>query len=266
MLTISAFSKLSRVSARMLRYYDAMGLLRPAHVGEDNGYRYYDERQLGDVVRIERLKRYGFPLSEIGALLALPESELAVKIHRRRLAAYRELEEMRQALRRMEGDIIQMEGIGMLKENYHVILMEDPEQRVFSLRRTINVSQTHALFEDLHREMEARGLRRAGCTQQLYHGQEFSYENMDVEAQVVVSGQHPEVKVKPAQTCAAVTYTGPYEEIKYAYDALCAWLGEHPEYQVCGPAIERYLKDEAAVGSPEELETGVLFPVRKVKQ
>ena len=52
-------------------------------------------------------------------------------------------------------------------------------------------------------------------------------------------------------------------EIRYAYDALTAWLAQNPDYQVCGPAIERYLKDERSVSSPEELETGVLFPVRK---
>ena len=80
---------------------------------------------------------------------------------------------------------------------------------------------------------------------------------------MVVKGEDPAVTVRPAQTCAAVVHTGPYEELKYAYDALCAWLAQHTEYRVCGPAIERYLKDEGMVGSPEELETGVLFPVTK---
>lgn len=263
MLTIGAFSKLSRVSTRMLRYYDAMALLRPAHVGEDNGYRYYDENQLGELARIERLKRYGFPLAEIRDLLALPEPELARRVHQRRLAAYAQLNDLRAALRRMEDDIIQMEGIGMLQDKYHVIIMEDPAQRVFSLRRTINVAQTHELFQELHRELDRRGLKRTGCTQQLYHGREFSYEEMDVEAQAVVDGEGPGVTERPAQTCAAVTHTGPYEDLKYAYDALCAWLAQHTEYQVCGPAIERYIRDEGEVSSPEELVTGVLFPVEK---
>lgn len=263
MLTIGAFSRLTGVSARMLRYYDALGLLRPAHVGADNGYRYYDEGQLQELARIERLKRYGFSLADIGPLLALPEEALARRVHQRRLEAYAQLNDLRQALRRMEDDIIQMEGIGMLNEKYHVIVMEDPAQRVFSLRRTINVAQTHELFAELYREAEKRGLKRAGCTQQLYHGQAFSYEEMDVEAQMVVTGEGLDVKEKPAQICAAVTHTGPYEDLKYAYDALCAWLAQHTEYHVCGPAMERYLRDEHEAGSPEELETGVLFPVTK---
>lgn len=263
MLTIGAFSALSRVSPRMLRYYDAMGLLRPAYVGEENGYRYYAEAQLGDVARIWQLQDYGFPLAEIAGLLALPEADLAQKIHCRRLDAYRELGELREKLRRMEADIARMEGIQMLEEKYHAILMEDPAQRVFSIRRTINVSQIHELFAELKREVEEQGLRQSGVTQARYHGTGFSYENMDLEAQMVVDGDGPGVTEKPAQTCVAVVHQGPYEEIHFAYDILCAWLSAHPEYKVCGPAIERYLKDEGMVSGPEELETGVLFPVSK---
>ena len=48
MLTIGEFSRLGRISARMLRYYDAIGLLRPEYVAE-NGYRFYDQRQLADM-------------------------------------------------------------------------------------------------------------------------------------------------------------------------------------------------------------------------
>lgn len=264
MLTIGEFSRLSRVSPRMLRYYDALGLLRPAHVGEENGYRYYDQAQLGTLAQIRQLQEYGFPLSEIGALLSLSEAELSERIHRRRLAAYGELNALRETLRKMEADIVRMEGIGMLRDKYHVIVMEDPAQQVFSIRRTIDIGQVHGLFQDLRREAAERGLVPAGPVQMLYHDQFFSYERMDVEAQLVVSGPGPDVTEKPAQTCAAVTHQGPYEEIHHAYDALCAWLREHPEYKVCAPAIERYLKDEGMAGSPEEFETGVLFPIRRV--
>ncbi len=261
MLTIGEFSRLSHVSARMLRYYDAMGLLRPDRVGE-NGYRYYSESQLMDLVRIERLKDYGFPLSEVRDLLDLSEEALSRRIHRREIEVYGEMERLRKSLRRMEADMLHMEG-SIMYEQYHVILMDDPAQKVFSIRRTINVAQIHELFQELHREAAALGLRQAGPTQQLYHCQEFSYERMDVEAQMVVSGDAPGVTEKPARTCAAVIHRGPYEDIKYAYDALCAWMAQHPEYQICGPALERYLKDENMVSNPEEYETGVLFPIEK---
>ena len=46
MLKIGEFSKLSRVSVRMLRHYDEIGLLPPASIDSATGYRYYSEYQL----------------------------------------------------------------------------------------------------------------------------------------------------------------------------------------------------------------------------
>jgi DNA-binding transcriptional MerR regulator len=43
--TVNKLAKLSGVSARTLRFYDEIGLLKPDHVG-DNDYRYYEEEQL----------------------------------------------------------------------------------------------------------------------------------------------------------------------------------------------------------------------------
>lgn len=262
MFTIGEFSKLSHVSARMLRHYDALGLLRPARVGE-NGYRYYGREQLEELAQIEQLKGYGFTLAQVAGLLKLPEDELARQLHMRRVRAYGELNDLRQSLRRMEDDMIRMEGIQMLQENYHVILMEMPAQRVYGLRRTINVAQTHELFQELYREMEQKDLRRAGVTQLVYLGEEFHYDAMEVEAQAEAAGDSPEIRELPAQTYVTCTHNGPYETVKYAYDAICAYLGQHPEYEVCGPSVERYLRDEGMARSPEELETAVLFPVRK---
>lgn len=263
MFTIGEFSRLSHVSSRMLRHYDAMGLLRPAHTGAENGYRYYDPAQLSTLMQIEMLKSYGFALAQIPELLVLSREELAHRIHSRRLKAYDELHDLRKTLRKMEDDIIKMEGKSMAQEKYHVIVMDTPPQRVFGIRRKISVSEIHGLFQELYEAINKRGLKKAGAAQLLYHGEEFSYENMEVEAQVQVSGEHEDVQAIPAQLCVATTHVGPYDSVKYAYDALCTWLAEHTEYKVNGPAIERYIKDVDAVKDAEELETGILFPVTK---
>jgi len=216
--------------------------------------------------QIETLKSYGFTLAEVKELLLLPETELAHRIHVRRISTYAQLNEMRRVIRRMEAAIVQMEGTSMANDTYHVILMQAPAQKVFSVRRTIQIGEMHDLFAELRAQMKRAGVRRTGPTQARYHGEEFSYEHMDVEAQAAVDADGPNVSVIPAGTFAAVTHTGPYENIKYAYDALCGWVAHHPEYKVCGPAIERYIKDEAMVHDPEELETGVLFPVCRAEE
>ena len=62
MLKIGEFSKLSRVSVRMLRHYDEIGLLKPAEIDRFTEYRYYREDQLPTAGRIAALKDMGFPL------------------------------------------------------------------------------------------------------------------------------------------------------------------------------------------------------------
>ena len=108
MLTIGEFSRLTRTTPRMLRHYDALGLLHPDTVGE-NGYRYYRQEQLSDLVRIQWLSGYGFALHEIGPLLGLEDGALLSRLHQRREALRRELEERGGLLRRLEADILRME-------------------------------------------------------------------------------------------------------------------------------------------------------------
>ena len=69
MLKIGDFSKLSRVSIRMLRHYDDIGLLKPAETDTFTGYRYYREDQLFTIGRITALKDMGFSLSDIIRIL-----------------------------------------------------------------------------------------------------------------------------------------------------------------------------------------------------
>jgi len=264
MLTIGDFSRLSRVSPRMLRYYDALGLLRPETVGE-NGYRYYRQEQLSDLLEIQWLKSCGFPLGEISALRALDKPQLARRLRQQCQLLRQELAARQEQLHRLEQDILQMEGRQVMENQYPVVVMKDPAQKVFSIRKTLGVEEYHALFAQLRQEARRRGLTQAGPIQMLYYNQDFDPERSDVEAQMVVDQDGPGVTVKPAFTCAAVKHRGPYENLHLAYNALCAWLAQHPEYQVCGPAMDRYFNDPHQLGDPQLLETGVLFPIEKVK-
>lgn len=71
MLRIGEFSKLSRVSIRMLRHYDDIGLLKPAEIDDFTGYRYYHEKQLFIIARITALKNMGFALADIIKILGI---------------------------------------------------------------------------------------------------------------------------------------------------------------------------------------------------
>jgi DNA-binding transcriptional MerR regulator len=70
MFTIGDFARHGRVSVRMLRHYDAVGLLRPARVDPQTGYRYYDATQLATLNRVVALKDLGFTLQQVAEIVA----------------------------------------------------------------------------------------------------------------------------------------------------------------------------------------------------
>ncbi|MFF0344616.1 MerR family transcriptional regulator [Kribbella sp. NPDC004875] len=69
MFTIGDFAAFGQVSARMLRHYDALGLLRPAVVDELTGYRFYSADQFSRLNRIMALKDLGFSLQQVGEIV-----------------------------------------------------------------------------------------------------------------------------------------------------------------------------------------------------
>lgn len=69
MFSIGDFAWYGRVSVRMLRHYDAIGLLRPARVDQVSGYRWYEAGQLSRLNRIVALKDLGFTLQQIQLIL-----------------------------------------------------------------------------------------------------------------------------------------------------------------------------------------------------
>ncbi|MFH9757727.1 MerR family transcriptional regulator [Streptomyces anulatus] len=80
LVTIGEFARLSRLSAKALRRYAELGLLRPALVDPVNGYRYYDPAQVEGARLVAWLRRIGMPLSRIGRLVALDAGAAAVEI------------------------------------------------------------------------------------------------------------------------------------------------------------------------------------------
>jgi protein phosphatase len=80
LLTIGAFARASRLSPKALRLYDELGLLRPARVDPDTGYRYYAVEQLGRARLVAWLRRLGMPLARIRAVCALDAAGAAREI------------------------------------------------------------------------------------------------------------------------------------------------------------------------------------------
>jgi protein phosphatase len=80
LLTIGAFARAVRLSPKALRHYDELGLLQPAVVDADSGYRYYDPGQVEQARLIPWLRRVGMPLARIRRVCELPAAQAAEEI------------------------------------------------------------------------------------------------------------------------------------------------------------------------------------------
>lgn len=262
MFTIGEFSHLSRVSPRMLRHYDALGLLPPAKIGE-NGYRYYAAHQLDVLHRIDRLKAYGFALAEIPELLTLPQEALQARIRAQYEIVRKKAADWQNLACRMQRDLREMEEPNM-KNKYEVVLLQEPARRVFGLRRTIPCNAEHIdpLMNEFMQLLFQKGLQPGGAMEMRFFDEVFDNENADIEVLMPVLGDADGVYEIPASTCAATILHGAYDRFPEAYEAIGLWFEAHPEYEMDGVSYQRYLNNPHEV-SPDALETAILFPVHK---
>src|SRR6202166_2911396 len=99
-LTIGAFSLITHLSIKTLRYYHQVGLLEPAEVDPHTGYRYYRVEQIPTAQIIQRFRDLNMPLDEVKAVLAAPDLDTRnalIATHLGRLEG--ELEQTRQAVK-----------------------------------------------------------------------------------------------------------------------------------------------------------------------
>jgi serine/threonine protein phosphatase PrpC len=80
LLTIGAFARAARLTPKALRLYDQVGLLPPAAVDPESGYRLYDPGQLGPARLIAQLRRIGMPLADIRTVCHLDPGAAAEAI------------------------------------------------------------------------------------------------------------------------------------------------------------------------------------------
>ena len=109
-MQIREFAEFTGVSVRTLHYYDEIGLLVPAHVDEQTGYRYYDKNSLLRMQEILFYRELDFPLKSIGEILSAPNynKNKALKEQKHLLALKKErLERLISAIDgAMKGEIV----------------------------------------------------------------------------------------------------------------------------------------------------------------
>jgi DNA-binding transcriptional MerR regulator len=241
MFKIGEFSRLTQVTIRMLRYYDEMGLLKPAQIDPWTGYRMYSTEQIPILNKIIYLRDSGFNVSEIASALNNEESDSIIEQLDKK---HREIEEViqleQEKLRKI--DLAKKELQGNQSEmHYNVSIKSIPAYQVLSLRRIIPTYYAEGeLWQELSSFVTQNNILISNDTFSIYHDTEYKEHDVDVELCVLVKKLGKNVgdfiyrntESVPIMACTMVY--GDFSNIAGAYLAFANWLQEHSHYRMGG--------------------------------
>ena len=246
MFKIGEFSKLSRISIRMLRHYDEIGLLVPEETDPWTGYRRYAAAQLMTANRITALRGLGFSLAETAALLACWEDRTAMetRLLAQRAAVEASIQEALDRLRLLDTTIERLRK-DEKQMNYDVTIKTLPERQVASVRQILPCYD------------------REGDLWHIFVRETALLHIQDGDPALCISVYHDgEYKTIPPVTVASATFQGPYRQIGEVNQAVASWV-EDNGYAFDGLFFNIYHVSPHETRNPEEFVTEVCYPVRK---
>jgi len=268
---IGEFSKLVRVSPRMLRHYEKCGLLYPAEIDRFTGYRQYSAGQIPLLNTIVLLRDLGFSIDEIGEILPHFEDTVYMdKVLRTKAALVKAVIEAEQE---KYGRLMQMSDAVRKERNimvYDVELKKLPGVKVLSLRGIIpQYREEGILWEKLGRFVAENKIPCHRDGYSTYFDEEYKETDPDVEIAIPVDvlgenrGEFVYKEYAEIPLAATVRFSGPFDG---GYDAasekLAGWM-EDNGYDFAGYLRGHVLVSPDEETDPEKWMTELQIPVVK---
>lgn len=264
-MSIGQFSRLTRLSVRMLRHYDLHGVLTPAEVDEWTGHRRYHLDQAERAVHIRQLRDVGFGVSAIGALLRADRPATARALDQQRHELLREL---RIAQQRVDLITSLIEGESTMSFTLsEAQITTRPAMTLIALRGIIPDYQSEGqLWARFTPELHRQGIEPIGPGGVLENQDHFQETDVDCSVWVPVATSAscvaPLEKLElPSTEVVEVQLTGDYRYIGEAVSSIIAAC-QRQGLQTAGPAYNIYLTDPSQTPTEENL-TRVGIPVRR---
>lgn len=231
---IGEFSRLTKISVRMIRHYQDRGLLLPAWTDPFTGYRFYGRDQLVLAIRIRELRDAGLSIERIGMVIETDDSERIIEIlecHARELAEKAHLAE-----RQIASVSRLIEAEGETKMELVVTEKTRPAQIRAALRRVIpSYSDEGELWGTMMPLLQETNLTWGPETSvgASFFDPDYKESDCDVQIWMTVPQQFEAVAPLecvevPEHKAISVTVTGPYDEVIYAAtDALARYAEDH---------------------------------------
>jgi DNA-binding transcriptional MerR regulator len=250
---IGEFGNLSGVSAKTLRFYDEIGLFRPASVDARTGYRRYRAQQLEELASILALKSLGVSLVDVRNLLMKAGSG---KDRRNLLSKLKQTMEqsIQTATQSLKCINAALDELGASKRPISVVLKHRPATLIASVRAKVErYADILPLEQELLKVLPLPSI--GGLRGVLWHRCADS-GSLEGEPFVGLKGKVPfrsfyDVKQLPAATVACA-YSGLDDEsAEQGYEAIRKWMDVRG-YQLAGPKREIYLDQMLEIQFPLE--------------
>lgn len=241
MFRIGEFSKLVQVTIRMLRYYDEVGLLKPAEIDQWTGYRMYSAHQIPILNKIIYLRDSGFNISEISVALNIKDDNSLIKqLDIKYLEVEKAIQAEQEKLKKIE--FAKNEILNRKSEmHYNISIRSIPSYQVLSLRRTLSDYYAEGeLWQELSNFAEKHQIEISSKTFTIYHDVEYKETNVDVELCAPVKkcgksiGNFIFRNTDPVPMMACTMVYGDFSNIAGAYLAFAEWLQKNSQYRMYG--------------------------------
>jgi effector-binding domain-containing protein len=270
MFKIGDFSKLTRVSIRMLRHYDDINLLKPHKVDDITKYRFYSVEQIIKINQIQVLKEMGFTLSEICHLMErrLESKDFLILLENRKREISKVINKENEKLLRVETLIKFIEEENSVMK-YDISIKSIPKYKVLSLRSIIpNYNSEGLLWEELGNFAEKNNIPCTGPNYAIYYDEGYKDSNVDVEVAMCIKDDCKDsdrIKIRELEEVkemAIIFHKGPFEEMKQAFHSLGIWMTSN-NYKINGYTRAIYHKGPWCEENPLDYLTEIQMPVTK---
>ena len=243
-MLISEFARLGQVSVRMLRHYDAVGLLVPERLEPGGAYRAYSADQLQDLNRIIALKELGFSLSQIADLLRedLDIGELHGMLRLRRAELEAQARSVTKSLAAVGARLRMIETENAVPEDY--VLKTVPALRLAALTATVDPDSVSETVEPMFVRVGAALEHERGALDTPV----ATYAETENGTAIVVGYAHCgpvpaglETVELPASRAVCGVHLGPMTTIQASWQALHRWVVDNG-YGFAGPCRELYVR------------------------
>jgi DNA-binding transcriptional MerR regulator len=265
LLSIGDFSRMTFLSVKRLRHYHEVGLLPPAEIDPETGYRRYELRQVPTAQVIRRLRELGMSLDEVRVVMDAPDvgaRNAAISAHLRRMEG--ELERTRSTVRALRL-LLDETAPPPIPVEYRVAGPAD----VLAIRGFMAYADVGDWLEgalvELRAAVDAAGARRTAADAALYSSELLEDESGEIVALVPAdTSAGPAGRVEglhlPRVEYAVAVHTGAVDDIDRTYAALGAVVAERA-IGVEGPIREDFVVGAFETADETQHRTEICWPV-----